>query len=335
MATIHDVAALAGVSASTVSRALSGNVIVSANTKAKVLEAVKALNYQPNPLAKGLKEGSTRTIAVIVPNLKNLLFPAAISGITEVASAHGYTIVLCSTDEDLEKEKADVANLVRRKIDGFVFFTATRKSQHILDLVALGHPTVLLVRHLPEAPVNSVSVDNELGAYKGTKFLVERGYRRIALICGDRDLVLYQERFRGYEKALAEAGLPVEFALVRWNVRGWRQGHAAMKELLQSDRSAWPDAVFASSDPKALGIMKAIKEAGLRIPEDMAVMGYDNMELGELTEPALTTVAQPFYKTGVVGTERLMRLMQSKGDAEPEQVKLEPTVLIRQSVGYV
>ncbi len=334
MATIHDVAALAGVSASTVSRALSGNVKVNAETKKRVLEAVAQLNYQPSPLAKGLKEGSTRTIAVIVPNLRNLLFPAAISGITEVASAYGYTIVLCSTDEDIEKEKADVANLVRRKIDGFVFFTATQRSGHIMELASKGHPVVLLVRNLPQEPIDSVSVDNELGAYKGTKFLLERGYRSIALICGDRELVLYQDRFRGYQRALAEVGLAVDFGLVRWNVKGWKQGFAAMTALLKENRSAWPDAVFATSDPKALGIMKAIKQAGLSIPRDIAVMGYDNMELSELTDPALTTVAQPFHQTGVQGTERLLRLIQCKGSLKPEQVKLEPTILIRQSVGH-
>lgn len=328
---IKIVAEKAGVSPSTVSRTLSGKVIVSPETKKRVLQAVKELNYQPNVLAQSLKEGRSKTIGLFFPNLHNLVFPAAIRGITEVAKRHGYILVLFNTDEDLATEVFYIENLRRRLVDGFIFSTATPASAHILELKKQGYPVVLMVRSLSNE-IDTIVVDNYLGGYRATQFLLERGYRQIAIINGTLELELYRERFRGYREALAGAGLPFDEKLAVHNTGGWEDGYRAILEIL--DRGQVPEAVFATSDPKALGVIKALKERGLKVPEDVAVIGYDNLDVSELMDPALTTMAQPFYEVGTKAAERLMKLIEGKGRNKPVFEKLEPKLLIRQTVGF-
>ncbi|WP_258359280.1 LacI family DNA-binding transcriptional regulator [Moorella sulfitireducens] len=331
MVNIKEVAERAGVSPSTVSRALSGRVVVSPETKEKVLQAVRELNYQPNVLAKGLKEGRTKTIGLIIPNVRNLVFPAAIKGITDVAKKHGYTVILCNTDEDIETEKAHVENLRKRLVDGLIFSTATAASTHILELKEQGFPVVLMIRHL-ENKVDAVIVDNFKGGYEATKFLIERGYRHIAFINGTLGLDLYRQRFAGYKAALAEAGIAYNEDIVIHGTHDWEDGYRAILTILERDQQ--PDAVFAASDPKALGVIKAIKEKGLRVPEDIAVMGYDNLDMSELMDPPLTTMAQPFYEVGQRAAERLIKLIDCKRKPRPLIEKLPAQLLVRVSVSY-
>jgi LacI family transcriptional regulator len=328
---IKIVAEKAGVSPSTVSRALSGKVIVSPETKKRVLQAVKELNYQPNVLAKSLKEGRSKTIGLFLPNLHSLIFPAAIRGITEVAKRHGYTLVLFNTDEDLETEVFYIENLRRRLVDGYIFSTATAASHHILELKKQGYPVVLLVRSL-NREIDTVVIDNFGGGYQATQFLLGRGYRKIAIINGTLNLELYRERFRGYREALAEAGVAFEERLSVHETVGWEDGYRAIMEILE--RGERPEAVFATSDPKALGVIKALKEKGLKVPDDVAVIGYDNLEMSELMDPPLTTMAQPFYEAGTKAAERLLKLIGGKGRSKPVIEKLEPQLFIRQTVGY-
>ncbi|APC09003.1 LacI family DNA-binding transcriptional regulator [Neomoorella thermoacetica] len=331
MVNIKEVAERAGVSPSTVSRALSGRVAVSPETKEKVMRAVRELNYQPNALAKGLKEGRSKTIGLIIPNVRNLVFPAAIKGITDVAKKYGYTVILCNTDEDLETEKAYVDNLRKRLVDGLIFSTATAASTHILELKEKGFPVVLLIRHLKDK-VDAVIVDNYQGGYEATRFLIQRGYRRIAFVNGTLDLDLYRQRFAGYQAALAEAGIAYHEELVVHGTRDWEDGYRAILTILE--RGQKPDAVFAASDPKALGVIKALKEKGLRVPEDVAVMGYDNLDMSELMDPPLTTMAQPFYEVGKRAAERLIKLINSKRKSRPVVEKLPAQLLVRASVDY-
>ncbi|TCL69393.1 LacI family transcriptional regulator [Hydrogenispora ethanolica] len=331
MANIKEVALKAGVSTSTVSRALSGKIFVDPETKKKVLQAVRELNYQPNALAKGLKEGRTKTLGLIIPNLHNLLFPAAIRGITDIAKKHGYTVVLCNTDEDLETEQLYVENLRMRSVDGLIFSTATAASSHIVKLKEEGYPVVLMLRHLNEK-LDSIIIDNFQGAYRATRFLIDRGYRRIAIINGTLGLDLYRQRFLGYQAALADAGLALDETLVVYDTAGWEDGYQAMLDLWE--RGGQPDAVVATSDPKALGVIKAVKERKLRVPEDIAVIGYDNLDMSELMDPPLTTMAQPFYEVGTKAAERVIKLINGKGKLKPVIEKLEVKLLVRGSVGY-
>lgn len=331
MAGIREVAAAAGVSTSTVSRVLSGNIPVAESTRDKVLEAVRRLDYYPNPMAQGLKGQSLKTIALIVPNVRDLVFPAAIKGIEDCARQSGYTLVLCNTDEDYEREVFYIHNLRRRLIDGFIVSTARDDHRHLAELVGDKFPVVFLIRRprgLRDA--DSVVLDNGDGGYQATKYLIDKGYRRIAIVSGDLDIELYRERFEGYKRALAEAGLFLDDGLVVKEVSGWKESYQAMREMLA--RGIVPEAVFATSDPKAIGIYRAIKDCGLRIPEDIAVVGFDNSDISSLMDPPLTTVAQPFYDMGARACERLIRLIEGKRRTGPKTEVFPAHLVVRQSV---
>jgi DNA-binding LacI/PurR family transcriptional regulator len=332
LTTIKDVADLAGVSTSTVSRALSGKVFVNKETKDKIMQAVKELHYQPNAFAKGLKEGKSNTVGLIVPNIRDLVFPAAIRGISDILEKQGYTLILCNTDESMDAEKLHVENLRNRLVDGLIFSTARTQSKHLLELKESGFPVVLLLRHLDEE-IDAVIVDNFKGSYDATKFLIQQGMRKIALINGTLDLALYQERLNGYQFALEEAGIPFHKQLVVHEVKSWENSYQATKELIA--RGERPDAIFATSDPKAIGVIRALKDMGLSVPEDVSVIGFDNIDMAEMMDPPLTTIAQPFYEAGMLAAKRLVKLMNSKRSQKPVIEKLEPKLLVRSSVAGI
>lgn len=209
MVTMKMVAERAGVSPSTVSRALSGKANVDENTRKRIMKAVKELNYYPNTLARGLKEGKTDTIALIVPNIQYQIFPVVAKGVEDIARKKGYTLILCNTDEDLEVEKDYISKLRTRWVDGMIFATAVPRSSHILELKESGFPVVLALRTLDDK-VDAVAIDNFKAAYQAVKYLIESGHSKIGIINGPLETSLYRHRFEGYKKALEDAGLEVQ-----------------------------------------------------------------------------------------------------------------------------
>lgn len=329
MVNIKEVAKAAGVSASTVSRVLTGKVPVSENARTRVVEAVERMNYQPNACAQGLKGGRLRTIGLVVPNIRSLVFPAAIRGIEDTAGERGYTVILCSTDEDADKERMHIENLRRRLVDGFIFFTARPGHEYLLDLPGEGVPVVFLIRQLGRS-VNTVVLDNEGGAYQATRYMISRGLRKIALINGELEMPLYRDRYAGYARAMREAGLDEPPGLVVHGISGWDDGYRVMTELLEAGHG--PDAVFATSDPKAMGIIRAIRDRGLQVPEDISVMGFDNLDFSTQIDPPLTTVAQPFYEMGVSACRRLIDRIETGRSSRPKTEVLPAQLVIRKSV---
>jgi len=326
---IHDVAKAAGVSTSTVSRVLTGNVPVSEDARVRVMEAVSKLNYQPNAFAQGLKGGSLRTIGLVVPNIRSLVFPAAIRGIEDTAEENGYTVVLCNTDENIAKERSYIDSLRRRLIDGFIFSTARPGHEYLLDLPSEGVPSVFLIRQLGKS-VNTVVLDNEGGAYEATRYMLSRGLKKIAFINGSLDLPLYRNRYEGYLRAMREEQVAEPADMVIHGISGWDDGYLVMKELLE--KGCRPDAVFATSDPKAMGIIRAIRDIGLHVPQDISVMGFDNLDFSTQIDPPLTTVAQPFYEMGVRACRRLIDLIEKGRTNRPKIEVLPAQLVIRKSV---
>lgn len=329
MVNIKDVARAAGVSPSTVSRVLGGSVPVAAETRERVIKVVKELNYQPNAVAQGLKGGRIKTIGLIIPNVRNLVFPAAVRGIEDTANQHGYTVVLCNADDDVKKEIFYIEALKRRLVDGFIFCTARPSHTHITGLREDGFPVVSLLRH-SGSEVDAVILDNANGAYEATKYLISRGLKKIAVLNGWLDLVLYQDRLSGFRRAMAEAGLPVDESLVVSGIGGWEDGYRTMDEILA--RGIIPEAVFAMSDPKAFGVIRAIKDRGLKIPADISVMGFDDIDFAAMTDPPLTTVAQPFYDMGIVACKRLLKLIEAKKRPAAKVQVFPARLVIRRSV---
>jgi len=293
------------------------------------MAAVEKMNYQPNAFAQGLKGGRIQTIGLVIPNVRSLVFPAAIRGIEDTAGQHGYTVVLCNTDENIEKERFYIENLRRRLIDGFIFSTARPGHEYLLDLPSEGVPVVFMIRQLGKS-INTVVLDNEGGAYEATRYMLSRGLKKIALINGSLELPLYRHRYEGYLRALQEAGAVEPADMVVHGISGWDDGYQVMKELLEKRHR--PDAVFATSDPKAMGIIRAIRDIGLRVPQDISVMGFDNLDFSSQIDPPLTTVAQPFYEMGVRACRRLIQMIEKGQNSRPKVEVLSAQLVIRKSV---
>jgi LacI family transcriptional regulator len=327
---IKEVAKRAGVSASTVSRVLTGNIPVSPDARRKVLDAVQELDYHPNPLAQGLKGGHIKTIGLFIPNVRDLVFPAAIRGIEDTAKQHGYTVVLCNTDDNAEKELSYIQSLRRRFVNGFILSTARMDSDHLQTLQKEKFPVVYLIRHLGVESMDAVVLDNFDGAYQAVVYLLQRGHRKIAIINGDMNVLLYQERFAGYRRAHQEAGVLIDERMVVQNITGWDESSKAVTNLLSLGLR--PDAIFATNDPKAFGVMRAVKDFGFKIPDDISVVGFDNSDIAALLDPPLTTVAQPFYEMGVRACEKLIGLIEKKRRSRPRVEVFSAKLVTRASV---
>lgn len=329
---LKDVADRAGVSASTVSRVLAGKSYVNDLTRQRVWEAIDHLNYRPNTLAQSLKSGSSNTLALVIPSIQNQMFPHLVQGAEDAARQAGYTLVLCNTDEDVEVEQRYIDTLRSHLTAGFIFATMMPTSDHIRRLREDGMPIVLTSRSYGDA-IDAVLIDNSETAYRATKYLLAKSRGKVAIALGNTDLGVYADRLKGYRKALAEASLADDSSLILANGDQTEQLYADVRALLQKDKQV--DSIFATNDQKAFVVMRAIHDEGLKIPEDVAVIGLDNVEMSQLIEPPLTTMAQPLYNMGKLAVEKILRIIKYKEEhgslPEPLIDVLATELIIRKS----
>lgn len=330
-ATIRDVAASARVSVATVSRVVSGSShCVSEGTRTRVLAAVARLQYQPNLVARGLKKRVTHTIGLIVPDISNPFFPAIARGIEDVANRAGLAVLLCNTDEDLGKEQSYLTLMRKRMVDGLIFATVGANTEHLKMLRRQRIPAVLIARAPDGVEIDAVLVDNRRGAREATEHLLRLGHRRIAFIGGPATVSPAKDRHAGYRDALGAAGVPADPLLVADGAFRAEGGAAAVGALLR--RGVSFTAIVAGNDLMAIGAMEELRRHGYRLPEDMAVVGFDDITFASLVEPPLTTVAQPTYRMGSLAMDRLLELIGG-GDREPRRLVLDPQLVVRRSCG--
>lgn len=328
MVSLKDVAEHAGVSASTVSRVIANKPFVNERTRQRVMDAVRLLDYKPNELAKSLKLGRSNTIALMVPSIQNLIFPTIARGVEDTARKAGFTVILCNTDEDMEVEKDYIQKLRTRFIDGFIVASMMPDSDHIRQLWQEGFPVVLTSRIYDDS-IDAVGIDNEAAALDATNYLIRSGHKSIAFAMGREEIPLYADRLKGYLLALEKAGIPCDESLIIHETNGTASFYYLVQNMLK--KGIRPDAVLASSDPKAFVVMRAIQDMGLSIPGDISVIGIDNVETSGLIEPPLSTVAQPLYDIGVLAAKKLIRQIHHKdktGELAPPQVDILKTDLI-------
>lgn len=328
MTNMKKVAEDAGVSVSTVSRVLSGSNCVKEKTKARVLEAANRLNYQPNILAQGLKLGYTNTIALMVPSIENQIFPAMARGVEDVARKNGFTVILCNTDEDMKVEKEYIDKLKTRLTDGFIVASMLPDSDHIRALAADNFPVVLTCRYYDDQ-ISAIGIDNYRAAYDAVCHLIKTGHQRIAIALGRPELSIYENRYQGYVDALKDHGFEVKPELVLKETNGNQSFYSLTQKIIKEDPKI--DAIFASSDPKAFVVMRAIQDLGLRIPQDISVLGFDNVEMSALVEPPLSTVSQPLYEIGSLAAKKLIQMIKGKGNFKPSVDILKTDLIIRKS----
>ena len=312
MVGMKDVAEVAGVSTSTVSRVLNGKSHVNEETRQRVLAAVEKTNFRPNAVAKSLKLGHSNTICLMVPAIENLMIPLIVRGVEDTARKSGFSVVLCTTDEDEASEMAHIEMMKTRQTDGFIICSAYGSEKGIHDLHNQGFPLVMVNRFQPEdvGKIETISVDNYHAGYDATRYLIRTGHKRIAFAYGREELIFYRERYRGYCDALKDAGLPYDEHLVMRETSGAECFYHLTRALMELPQP--PDAIFASSDPKAFVIMHALHDLGKRIPADVSVLGFDNVAMASMVEPPLSTMAQPFREIGATAAKSVIRQIRYK-----------------------
>ena len=328
MATIQDVAALARVSATTVSRYLNNRLELPEETAGRINAAIKQLDYRPNVLAKRLSLGRSEAIGVLTPDIGNPFFAELAAAIEDEAERHGYTVFMNSTGGNPAREAALLKRLQDQYVDGLIFMTNAPDDGRLAEHLNQHEAIVLIDEDVPGVAVPKVFVENRNGGYLATKCLLEAGHRRIAHIGGPEALFSAVERREGYVDAMREAGLEPTPDLVMQGSYSREFGKAAMSRLLAGP--VRPTAVFAGSDFIAVGVLQAAREAGLNVPTDVSLVGFDDMVFADLLAPALTTVRQPTADLGRTGLSTLLAII-NKGS--PAAVTRLPVTLVeRQSV---
>lgn len=329
--TLKEIAERLNISTSTVSRALHDHPRISISTKRAVRILAQELNFQPNPLAMNLRMQRTKTIGVIVPKISYPFYASAITGIESVAFQKGYNIVICQSNESYEREVANIKSLLLSRVDGIVVSLAgeTEQYSHFQKVLDRGVPLVFFNRICPDLSVSQAVIDNFLAATQAVSSLIQHGCRRIGLLAGPAKIEISNERLRGYQKALAQHQVPFDLNLVAHCDYSEASGYAQATHLLQLPSP--PDGIFAVSDRLAIAAMRALKDHNKRIPEDIAVVGFNNDPVAMVVTPQLSTIDQNAEQMGETAAKLLFDQLRSP-DAKTRKITLKTRLLERKSV---
>ena len=327
MATIRDVAAKAGVSTATVSRIINNKGQATPETIARVRAIIKELGYRPNVVARSLTSGKSNTIALLVPTINNPFFPELARGIEDVANSYGMNVFLCNTDDEREKVTNYLVSLQERYVDGVIINSLNLTNEDLVELHSNGIPTVTLDRTFSTHEFSSITVKHRIGSQLATKHLIDIGCKRIGLIRGPEDDFTAVQRMWGYRDYVKEFD---------WFDQSWialgdfsvKSGYLCMKELFQ--RHPDIDGVFASNDLMAIGLLKAAHEWGRKVPDELAIIGFDGIDMSQYTTPPISTIKQPIYEMGKMAMEELIRLIREP-ESESSKMELDVDLILRES----
>jgi len=330
MATIKEVANLAGVSVATVSHVINETRYVSDSVRKQVQQAMDELGYRPNTLARSLRRGQTHTLGLILPDSANPFFAEVGRSIEIAAFAAGYNVILCNTENDFEKETLYTNVLINKRVDGMIFVATGARSDSLQKLMELGLPAVVMDREFPEMEMDVVLSDNHQGGYLATQHLIALGHRRIGCIAGPSKITPSALRVAGYTQALQESGLTVNPDFIMHGDFHPESGYKVAGEMLAGPTP--PTAIFACNDLMAIGVLRAVAETGQRVPEDIAVIGYDDIELASYATPPLTTIKQPTLEMGSATLKFLLSRIKEKRST-PQRMLLPVSLVVRGSCG--
>ncbi|MEM9983981.1 MAG: LacI family DNA-binding transcriptional regulator [Bacteroidota bacterium] len=333
-ATITDIARALQVTPSTVSRALNNHPRISEATRKKVLRVAHELNYQPNGLAAALRKGHNPVIGVVVPTINRAFFSNVIFGIEQVAKAANYSVIITQSNDSEAEEARALRTLAQAQVAGMLVSMArnTQNTDHFQRVLDDGIPLLLYDRVLDALPVNTVALDDRLGAYKAVSHLIEQGCRRIAHFSGPAHLNIYRDRMRGYRDALEDHGLAYDPSFIRVNDMQQTGGRASIREMWEEGIAI--DAVFSSSDLAALGAMQWLKEQGIAVPHQVALVGFANEPLTDLVEPGLSSVEQHSQQMGELAAQVFLEQLQNPEKflkRPPHRTVINPLLIVRGS----
>ncbi len=330
--TIHDIAKELNITASTVSRALNNNPRISEATKKAVLGMAKDLNYQPNNLAAALRKGKSQLIGIIVPTINRSFFSSVIRGVEEVANKLNYRVIVSQSNEDVDNEIVTLNALLNARVDGVLVSIGKNmdRFEHYQELIKKGIPLVLFDRTTNEISTSQVIIDDYLGGFQATQHLIKQGCRKIVHFTNVNQVNIYKERYRGYREALKEYDIPFDESLVYKSNMQLADGRECAEKLLAS-KTAF-DAIFSASDYAVVGAMQVLKENKIKVPDDVALVGFSNEPFTSFTDPALTTVSQFPIEMGQAAAESFFEILNSKKKKFiPQKTVLQPELIIRAS----
>lgn len=330
---LKDIAEHLNISVSTVSRVVNNKDRVDQETRKKVLKALEDFQYQPNEIARSLKSKTSKAIGTIVPDISNTFFSDVIKGVESIARQHGYYIILCNSNEDKDIEEEYTSFLLQKQISGLVIATSGGNAEFYKQYKRAGIP-VVFIDNFPkiEANYDYVVIDNMKASYELTNHLIKLGHHKIALINGSLGESTAKERLKGWEKALIDYNIPVREKWIGSGSFKQESGYRIMQGFLK--QAEIPTAVFAANNFLAYGAMHAILEAGLKIPDDIAVVCFDAVDFTGLVKPQITSIIQPAEEIGRIAGEIIMGKIQNKNARLYEKVVLEPQLVIKESCGY-
>jgi len=330
---IKELAGKLGVSVTTVSRVLNGKsekFRISKSTRRKVLEAARKYHYSPNRIARGLKLEKTETIGLIIPDIANPYFGSIAKTIEMEAHKSGYSIILSDSLDDINTEAELLQLLTGRKVDGIIIAPTGKSSKHVTEIQEQGIPVVVIDRYFPDANLPYVTTDNYNGAFLAVQHLIEMGHRRIACIQGINGISANSERVRGYKEALQKNNLGVDEALILGIDFGEKNGYIQTQKVLALTER--PTAIFALSNLISLGTLRALKEAGLTVPDDISIVSFDEQPYSAFLACPMTTVEQPREKIGRLAFDFLLKMINEGTSKKIDNLMLQPRMIFRESV---
>jgi LacI family transcriptional regulator len=329
--TIKDIARILGISPSTVSRALKDHPDINTDTKKAVNELASKLKYQPNAVALSLKNSRSNTIGIIIPEIVHYFFSSVISGIEDVASQKGYTVIICQSNEKFAREVANANALLSHRVDGILISISkeTNSFDHFVNLQEGGIPLVFFDRIAPGIDADQIITDDIDASYNATRHLIENGRKRIAHFAGPQGLVIGRDRLQGYINALTEAGLPIDNRLII-EADTFEKARNTVGEML--DAGIIPDGIFAVNDMTAIGAMQTIMKRGYIVPDDVSIVGFSDGYLSGVTDPHLSSVDQHGYEMGTTAADMLFhRILSDEAEYVPEIKVLKADLIVRGS----
>lgn len=326
--TIKEMARLLGVSKSTVSRALRDSPEIGEDTKERILEMARELNYSPNPIALSLLNNKTHTIGVIVPDIANPFFSSVIGGVEDIAYSRGYHVMIYQSHESYEREVIDSRHIISRRADGLIISVASssRQMEHLKAVQDNGIPVVFFDRFTDDVKTHKVRVDDYKSSFEATQHLIEQGCTRIAHIAGPPNLSISRNRLMGYQDALAKAKLPTRSEFVVTSEFSQEGGTQAAYHLMALRER--PDGIFAASDNIGVGVHWALRQLGYKMPDDVALIGFSDLPISSLLDPPLSTVIQPTFEMGQNSAELLLALIESKTPPEKFETRVLKSTLV-------
>ncbi len=328
-ATIKDVARETGLSLATISKYINGGNVLDKN-KQSIEEAIRKLDFKVNEMARALKTNRSMTVGVLIPSFENIFFTSIVSNIENGLLQEGYSTIVCDYKEDprLEAEKLDF--LLDKMVDGVIMMPLTDNDELINEIISKEIPVLLIDRMINNVNCDVVLVDNLNASYNAVEQLIIRGHKRIGIVVGPEDVYTAQERLKGYIRVHEDYGREVDPGLIKYGDYQMQSGYELFQELLQVDPP--PTAVYVTNYEMTLGAVIAINETNLKIPEDLSVIGFDNLALARIVKPSLSIVVQPMQQIGEVAAQMLLKRLKKDLSGFPAVVRLKTELLIRDSV---